>query len=68
MSDEVRAIVKGHREAVSKLGATRRLVLTTRVRKAGSQKHFVIGQKSHLKLSARYPSEFTAAFASLVCA
>ncbi|CAK0870777.1 unnamed protein product [Prorocentrum cordatum] len=68
MSDEVRAIVKGHREAVSKLGATRRLALTTRVRKAGSQKHFVIGQKSHLKQSARYPSEFTAAFASLVCA
>eukprot|EP00959_Pyramimonas_sp_CCMP1952_P234030 4890595-Pyramimonas_sp.AAC.1 len=60
MSDEVRAIVKGHGEAVSKLGTTKRLALTTRARKAGSQKHFVIGQKPHLKQSARYPSEFTA--------
>ena len=67
MKDGVRAITKGHKDAVVRLGKTKRLALTKRVRKAGTEKHFVIGQKPILKASARYPSEFTAALAGLAC-
>ena len=68
MKGGVHIIIKGHREAVARLGKTKRLALTKRIRKAGTQKHFVVGQKPSMKQSARYPSEFTAALADLVCA
>ena len=67
VKDGVHAIMKCHRDAVARLGTSKRLALTKRVRKAGSDKHFVIGQKPILKMSARYPSEFTAALAALIC-
>ena len=67
MRDGAQVIVKGHKEAVARLGKTKRLALTKRIRKAGTQKHFVVGQKPVLKQSARYPSEFAVAFADLIC-